>query len=105
MKLVRDKIPEIIEGAGETNYYKISKCKTNDEFFVFLKEKLLEETKELFNEPSSLTEMADVLEVLCCIAKQYGYSLEDVEAARKEKYEARGGFEIGYLLELIAHDS
>lgn len=96
-KLVRDKIPEIIEADGKS-------CKTrilpDEEYIAALEQKLNEEVAE-YQKDKNLEEMADVLEVLnaICIAK--GYSLEELEALRKEKAEKRGGFEKKIFLESV----
>ncbi len=96
-KLVRDKIPEIIEADGKT-------CKTrildDEEYLAALEEKLNEEVAE-YQKDKNLEEMADVLEVLqaICIAK--GYSLEELEAMRARKSEKRGGFANRIFLESV----
>lgn len=45
--------------------------------------------------------MADILEVLYAICEARGYSLDKLEAKRKEKAEARGGFKDKIFLEYI----
>ena len=74
-KLVRDKIPEIIEDDGKT-------CKTrilsDEEYIASLETKLSEEVAE-YQEDKNLEEMADVLEVLQAICIARGYSLEELE--------------------------
>jgi len=54
-KLVRDKIPEIIEKNGDTAKIHIA---SDEEFAHKLSEKLLEEVEE-FREDHDLTELAD----------------------------------------------
>ena len=77
-KLVRDKIPEIIEEDGKT-------CKTrilsDEEYIASLEAKLNEEVAE-YQVDKNLEEMADVLEVLQAICIARGYSLEELEALR-----------------------
>ena len=94
-KLVRDKIPEIIEADGRT-------CKTHilsDEEYLFaLEEKLNEEVAE-YQKDKNLEEMADVLEVLQAICIARGYTLEELEALRKKKADERGGFSEKIFLE------
>ncbi|MGL5711638.1 MAG: phosphoribosyl-ATP pyrophosphohydrolase [Paraclostridium sp.] len=93
-KLVRDRIPEIIEASG-------SKCEVDvvsDEVALeYLYKKLNEEVSELL-EDKNLDEIADVMEVLFAIGAKYGYSEDDVLARRNEKRDARGGFENNLLL-------
>lgn len=87
-KLVRDKIPEIIQADGR-------KCKirilSDEEYIQALEQKLNEEVAE-YQADKNLEEMADVLEVLQAICLARGYSLEDLESKRKEKADERGGF-------------
>ena len=94
-KLVRDKIPEIIEADGRT-------CKTHilsdEEYLSALEEKLNEEVAE-YQKDKNLEEMADVLEVLQAICIARGYTLEELEALRKKKADDRGGFSEKIFLE------
>ena len=88
-KLVRDKIPEIIEDDGKT-------CKTrilsDEEYIASLETKLNEEVAE-YQEDKNLEEMADVLEVLFAICEARGHSVEELMKVRNAKREKRGGFE------------
>lgn len=96
-KLVRDKIPEIIEADGKT-------CKTrilsNDEYVAALESKLNEEVAE-YQADKNLEEMADVLEVLQAICAARGYSVAELEALRKKKADERGGFAEKIFLESV----
>lgn len=96
-KLVRDRIPEIIEGSGK-------KCDVevvSDEVALeYLYMKLEEETKELL-EDKNLEEIADVMEVLFAIANKYGYSEEDVIRKKNDKKNSRGGFEDNLVLKNV----
>ena len=82
-KLVRDKIPEIIEASGKI-------CKTeilsDDEYLKMIDAKLDEELEE-YHRDQNLEELADLLEVLYAATKARGYSLEDLEKMRKYKCE------------------
>lgn len=93
-KLVRDRIPEIIESSG-------NKCEievVSDEIALeYLYKKLNEEVSELL-EDKNLDEIADVMEVLFAIGSKYGYSEEDVLNRRNEKRDSRGGFENNLIL-------
>lgn len=96
-KLVRDKIPEIIEADGKT-------CKTrilsDEEYIAALEAKLNEEIAE-YQSDKNLEEMADVLEVLRAICLARGYGLEELEAVRANKVEERGGFVKKIFLESV----
>lgn len=93
-KLVRDRIPEIIESSG-------NKCEievVSDEVSLeYLYKKLNEEVSELL-EDKNLDEIADVMEVLFAIGSKYGYSQEDILNRRNEKRDSRGGFEDNLIL-------
>ena len=97
IKLVRDKIPEIIEADGK-------ECKTrilsNDEYIAALEAKLNEEVAE-YQADKNLEEMADVLEVLQAICTARGYSLEELELTREKKAQKRGGFKEKIFLEYV----
>ena len=88
-KLIRDKIPEIIEKSGK-------KCIVEemdvDTYIQYLDQKLNEELAE-YQADKSLEELADLLEVMCAVAIARGYSVEELEKVRREKAEERGGFE------------
>lgn len=92
-KLVRDRIPEIIEKTGKELSSRILEEK---EYEIELKKKLGEELAE-YNEAKSseeaVEELADILELLHAATKIHGSSFEDLEKIRKAKAEKRGGFE------------
>lgn len=96
-KLVRDRIPEIIAGNGQT-------CKTHtlspDEHLAALKDKLREEVAE-YEESGALEELADILEVVRALAEAGGHSVEELERVRIAKAEARGGFRKRIFLESV----
>ncbi len=93
-KLVRDRIPEIIEKSGKT-------CITSElsasEYVEMLDEKLNEELAE-YQESKSPEELADLLEVIRAVAIARGSSIEEIENIRIEKAAKRGGFEKRLLL-------
>ena len=88
-KLIRDKIPEIIEADGKTP---ITRILEQDEYLSELDRKLNEEVAE-YQSDKSLEEMADVLEVLFAICEGRGYSIEELMATKQKKQEERGGFQ------------
>lgn len=97
MKLIRDKIPEIIHKNDAEDQWEITKCNSRKEKYGYLLAKLREETEELLQNPC-IEEIADVLEVAYAIANELGYSNSDVEMCREDKKSERGGFSEGYLL-------
>lgn len=96
-KLVRDRIPEIIEKGGHKPVF--SRL-TDAAFEAKLFEKLSEEQQELV-EDRNIEEVTDVIEVLFSVARLYGYSEERTLELLREKRRAKGGFEKGYLLEEV----
>lgn len=92
-KLVRDRIPEIIENSGRKCEWEIL---SDEEYLMRLDEKLQEELAE-YLEDKSLEELADLLEVLMAVAEARG-SMAQVEAIRVAKKAKRGGFEKRILL-------
>ena len=99
-KLVRDKIPEIIEADGKRcNIHVLQQ----DEYLNALEAKLNEEVGE-YQEDKNLEEMADILEVLQAICIARGYTLKELEDLRAKKAAERGGFEQRIFLESVEED-
>lgn len=89
-KLVRDRIPEIINQAGKT-------CKvhvlTDPEYAVALREKLIEEAQEVIAPDADLvTELADLCEVMAAIADHYHLNWDTIRAVQAQRREQRGSF-------------
>jgi predicted house-cleaning noncanonical NTP pyrophosphatase (MazG superfamily) len=91
-KLIRDKLPEIMRAAG----LKVFDRRLEDaEFVQSLKIKLAEEAAEVASATTAdevLGELADVMEVVLALADAHGFTPADVDAARRSKFEERGGF-------------
>ena len=88
-KLVRDKIPQIIEASGATPLTRILET---EEYLSCLEAKLDEEVQE-FHESKSPEELADILEVVYALAEAHGCSREQLQQIFDAKHTARGGFE------------
>lgn len=87
-KAVRDLIPDIIRASGkECTVEQVSP----EKWLEMLNQKLGEEVAEYQAEPS-LEELADILEVIRAIVSLRGETWEELEKARVEKAERRGGF-------------
>ena len=87
-KVIRDRIPEIIEKSGNSaNVKELS----DSEFLIELENKLVEELEE-YRESKSVEELADMVEVIYRILQLRGTTLEDFEKIRLEKAEKRGAF-------------
>lgn len=98
-KLVRDKIPEIIQNNNEVP---VIRSLSDEEFKMELYKKLLEECNEVLqskNEDEVMEELADVLEIVMSISNLQGRSLEDIINIADRKRDKRGGFEKKIFLE------
>lgn len=92
-KLVRDKIPQVIESNGLGCRMRIL---DEADYKRELITKLREEAEEYFqagDDKQALEELADMLEVMRALATVHGADPERLEAIRVQKAEARGGFE------------
>jgi predicted house-cleaning noncanonical NTP pyrophosphatase (MazG superfamily) len=96
-KLVRDKIPEIIE---DSRRRAVTRILPDEEYIAALETKLNEEVAE-YQVDKNLEEMADVLEVIQAICVARGYTLEQLEEKQKEKAEERGSFSDKVYLEYV----
>ena len=99
-KLVRDRIPEIIEASG-------SECKieilSDEKYLEMIDAKLDEELAE-YHKDQNIEELADLMEVIYAAAIARGYTLEELERIRAEKAEKRGGFAKRILLKEVIGD-
>ena len=87
-KLVRDKIPEIIEADGKScNARRLS----DDEYSSALEAKLDEELVE-YHSDKNVEELADILEVVYALAQLHGVDPAGLEKIRNDKSAKRGGF-------------
>jgi predicted house-cleaning noncanonical NTP pyrophosphatase (MazG superfamily) len=97
-KLVRDKIPEIIESSGKKCTVEVM---DNETYIAYLDRKLDEELKE-YQADKSIEELADLLEVMYAVAVARGYSVEELEKIRKDKADKRGAFEKRLILKEVS---
>jgi predicted house-cleaning noncanonical NTP pyrophosphatase (MazG superfamily) len=95
-KLVRDRIPEIIESRGGKASFRA--CADEGEYLSRLVAKLREEVDE-FDRDRNAEELADILEVIRALCVRLGLDPQDVEAIRAKKEAERGGFEKRLILE------
>ncbi|OCA91488.1 phosphoribosyl-ATP pyrophosphohydrolase [Bacillus sp. FJAT-27225] len=100
-KLVRDRIPEVIEKTGKTFTTRILE---KEEYIVELRKKAFEELEEYMsttNDADAVEELADLLEIIHALGDYHNVSFDQIEAVRKSKAEKRGGFkERIYLIEV-----
>jgi len=98
-KLVRDRIPEIIEKSGRKP---VTHVADDNEYWDKLKLKLQEEVDEVLEDGTDdevKEELADVLEVINAICKFKKVDKEELELLRVKKVEERGGFEDKIILD------
>jgi predicted house-cleaning noncanonical NTP pyrophosphatase (MazG superfamily) len=93
-KLIRDRIPEIIEKQGSKAIVEVL---DKQDFQKYLKLKLGEELQE-YLESGSVEELADLVEVVYALLDCQEVSREEFEKIRVAKAEERGRFKKRLLL-------
>lgn len=99
-KLVRDRIPEIIENDHKTC---LTRILNDDEYLVCLKSKLLEECHEVMNAEGEdiKKEIADVLEVLEALENTLHIDHKEVLSIKEKKARSNGAFKNKIYLEYV----
>lgn len=103
-KLVRDNIPEIIR---KNNGNPVTRILNDKEYKKELEKKLYEEYNEVLDASESIDrieELADMLEIICSLAKLENETLDSVIKVMLEKRKKRGGFEKKIFLEKVIED-
>jgi len=103
-KLIRDNIPSIIALEGKS--CSIEQLDT-DSFHVELRKKLIEEALEVQNAISKtqlVGELADVLEIVETLMKEYGISELELEEKKLDKRLKNGGFEKKLFLVSVSEE-
>ena len=93
-KLVRDRIPDIIEANGEKPLVRIL---SGEEYIRALEQKLDEEAGE-YHQAKNAEELADILEVVFALSDAIGYTREELMEIYQKKHDSRGGFSKRYFL-------
>ncbi len=91
-KLIRDRILEIIEAAGEKPHSRVLDKK---EYLREIKKKILEEAKELIrakNKKGIINEIVDIQELIDTLILEFGLSKLQIQKQQKIKNKKRGGF-------------
>jgi len=96
-KLVRDRIPEIIDRAGKVACVTQVDSKTLRRYAF---KKLREEIDEFLENPCA-EEAADVLEIFDIICERERIGTASIHAERLAKRVIRGSFKMGYILEWV----
>jgi predicted house-cleaning noncanonical NTP pyrophosphatase (MazG superfamily) len=92
-KLIRDKLPQIMRISGIQLFERVME---KDEYLKKLKDKLLEEVKEVIesqSEKEMQEEFADLLEVILALLKVYGVELTHIQKIAEQKRLEKGGFD------------
>jgi predicted house-cleaning noncanonical NTP pyrophosphatase (MazG superfamily) len=96
-KLVRDRIPEIIEASGRACVIEI----LSDEDYLHMVDAKLDEELAEYHKDQNIEELADLMEVIFAATIAHGYTLEQLKRVRAEKVAKRGGFERKILLKEV----
>ena len=99
-KLVRDKIPEIINADDRKA---VTRILNDEEYLNELNKKLKEEVSEYF-EDNKVEELADIVEVIYGILNAKNVKLEEFENIRQSKVNKRGAFQEKIFLEKVIED-
>lgn len=99
-KLVRDRIPEIIESSGKSC---VTEILSDEDYLRMVDAKLDEELAE-YHKDQNIEELADLVEVIYAATIARGYTLEQLEQIRVEKAAKRGGFSKKILLKEVIEE-
>jgi predicted house-cleaning noncanonical NTP pyrophosphatase (MazG superfamily) len=96
-KLVRDKVPEIIENEKKIPHIKVLE---DDQLTHALIVKLKEKIDE-YSRSRLIDDLAGIQEVVLALIDNAVYSIDDFEDVRMEILDRKGGFEKGILLQYV----
>lgn len=96
-KLIRDKIPYIIEQSGKKAVFETL---DDDNYKKHLDIKLTEELDE-YLESGNVEELADLVEVIYALLDTMDIDISEFEIIRREKVEKRGAFRKRLLLKEV----
>jgi predicted house-cleaning noncanonical NTP pyrophosphatase (MazG superfamily) len=94
-KLVRDKVPELLEAKGvKAKFHEAD----SEEFETELLEKLREEVLE-FKNAKSIEQLADLLHVVDAVIAEKGWDEATVSQVKAQRMQEKGGFDKRLILE------
>lgn len=96
-KLVRDKIPGLIENSGK---FPLVEKAEGAELSNFIFAKLHEEIKEFKDDPS-LEEAADIYEAFLALCENFKMNVQDVLLAAENKRLEKGSFKKSFILKSV----
>jgi predicted house-cleaning noncanonical NTP pyrophosphatase (MazG superfamily) len=98
MKLVRDRIPNVMRASGPLGAFHLA---TPAERCELLRAKLVEEVNEFLaaTPGRAAEELVDILEVVAALADALGINQTDLEVRRQEKAADYGAYACGVVLD------
>jgi predicted house-cleaning noncanonical NTP pyrophosphatase (MazG superfamily) len=97
-QLVRDKLPEIMLTEGRTIEVRTAKGR---EYEFMLSKKLEQDVKDFLGDRKNIDKIAEITEVLHCLADYNEIDWDKVEETRKKKIIDRGSFKKKIILEKV----
>lgn len=97
-KLIRDKIPQVIQQSGKLAVIEEVSSKA---YLELLNAKLGEELQE-YLEDQNVEELADLVEVVYAIVDHKSVSLQEFESIRQQKVKEKGAFKNKLLLKEVS---
>jgi len=103
-KLIRDRIPEIIQAVGKKPYYRMIE---GDALNESIARKIIEETFELYrelteqNKENVLKESADLVEIILAALKPFDFGLNDIICKMNDRASERGKFNNNFFLDQV----
>ena len=97
-KLVRDKVPQIIQNEGKVVYYFML---DGDNLRIMLKVKLIEESRDVskaMTKEEMINELADVSEVIEAMYEAFDITEADVDLVKHKKMQEKGTYKSGAYL-------
>jgi predicted house-cleaning noncanonical NTP pyrophosphatase (MazG superfamily) len=96
-KLVRDRIPEIVEKSGKTP---VAHILEDNEFLSYSLKKLKEEVAE-YEKSKTIEELVDIAEVIYAILANRGIDVAEFERLRVKKNLEKGSFKLKICLDRV----
>lgn len=98
-KLVRDRIPEIIESSGETAVFHTLRSNEYWDYLLQKDKEELEDVRKAETKDEIKNQLADKLEVIRAMAQTSGLTLDDIIREADKKRHKKGGFSKRLVLE------
>ncbi len=96
-KLVRDKVPELIESSGKVPFISTIEDEDYSDSIIAL----IRESADDFSESGEVNELLDIVEAVRSLVISMDMEWEDFISALEEKYNQKGGYEDGVLLKEV----